>query len=103
MVPGQQVEPLIDYVINEKGEKKGYMLAADYNYGQITSKWMQKIIREKGGQDLAVEFFPLDVTNFAPVLAASRRPSPTSSGRRWSATRTWPSIASSKRRSARRT
>jgi branched-chain amino acid transport system substrate-binding protein len=69
MVPAQQVEPLVDYMIAEKGAKKGYILAADYNYGQITSKWMQKFIRAKGGQDLAVEFFPLDVTNFAPVLS----------------------------------
>lgn len=69
LVPGQQVEPLIDYVLNERGARKGYILAADYNYGQITSKWMQKFIREKGGQDVAVEFFPLDVNNFAPVIS----------------------------------
>jgi urea ABC transporter substrate-binding protein len=69
LVPGQQVEPLVDYVVNERGLKKGYILAADYNYGQITSKWMQKFIREKGGEDVAVEFFPLDVTNFAPVIS----------------------------------
>ncbi|WP_159097926.1 transporter substrate-binding protein [Aminobacter sp. MSH1] len=69
LVPGQQVEPLVDYVINEKGYKKGYILAADYNYGQIVSKWMQKYLREKGGEDIAVEFFPLDVTNFAPVIS----------------------------------
>jgi ABC-type branched-subunit amino acid transport system substrate-binding protein len=69
LVPGQQVEPLVDYVINERGAKRGYILAADYNYGQITSKWMQKFIRAKGGEDIAVEFFPLDVTNFAPVIS----------------------------------
>lgn len=69
LVPGQQVAPLVDYIVNERGLKKGYILAADYNYGQITSKWMQKFIRENGGEDLAVEFFPLDVTNFAPVIS----------------------------------
>lgn len=69
LVPGQQVQPLIEYVVKERGLKKGYILAADYNYGQITSKWMQKYLRENGGQDLAVEFFPLDVTNFAPVIS----------------------------------
>jgi ABC-type branched-subunit amino acid transport system substrate-binding protein len=69
MVPAQQLDPLIDYVIKEKKAKKSYILAADYNYGQITSKWMQKFIRAKGGEDLAVEFFPLDVNNFAPVLS----------------------------------
>ena len=69
LVPGQQIEPLVDYVVNERGAKRGYILAADYNYGQITSKWMQKFIREKGGEDMEVEFFPLDVTNFVPVIS----------------------------------
>ena len=69
MVPAQQLEPLVDYVVKEQGKKKGYILAADYNYGQITSKWMQKMIREAGGEDMAVEFFALDVNNFAPVIA----------------------------------
>ncbi len=69
MVPAQQLEPLVDYVIAEKKAKTAYILAADYNYGQITAKWIQKFLRQKGGRDLAVEFFPLDVTNFAPVLS----------------------------------
>jgi branched-chain amino acid transport system substrate-binding protein len=69
MVPAQQLEPLVDYVVKENGKKKGYILAADYNYGQITSKWMQKLLREAGGEDMAVEFFALDVNNFAPVIA----------------------------------
>ena len=49
MVPAQQIEPLVDYVVSEKRAKKGYILAADYNYGQITAKWMQKFIRQRGG------------------------------------------------------
>ncbi|MDP6515046.1 MAG: transporter substrate-binding protein [Alphaproteobacteria bacterium] len=69
MVPAQQLEALVPYVMGEHGGKRGYILAADYNYGHITAKWMQKIIRENGGEDLAVEFFPLDVTNFAPVIS----------------------------------
>ncbi|MGD9536588.1 MAG: ABC transporter substrate-binding protein [Alphaproteobacteria bacterium] len=69
MVPGQQLEPLMEYVVKERGAKRGYILAADYNYGHITSKWMQKFIRDNGGEDLAVEFFPLDVTNFAPAIS----------------------------------
>jgi branched-chain amino acid transport system substrate-binding protein len=69
MVPAQQLEPLIEYVIKERGAKRGYILAADYNYGHITSKWMQKFIRDNGGEDVAVEFFPLDVTNFAPAIS----------------------------------
>ncbi len=69
MVPAQQLEPLFEYVVKELGGKRGYILAADYNYGHITSKWMQKFIRDNGGEDLAVEFFPLDVTNFQPAIS----------------------------------
>lgn len=69
MVPAQELEPLVDYVVNERNAKRHYILAADYNYGQITSKWLQKFIREQGAEDVAVEFFPLDVTNFAPALS----------------------------------
>ncbi len=76
MVPAQQLEALIPYVIEEKGAKKSYILAADYNYGHITAKWMQKIIEANGGEVAAVEFFPLDVTNFAPVLARIQEANP---------------------------
>jgi ABC-type branched-subunit amino acid transport system substrate-binding protein len=69
LVPAQQIEPLVDYVVGERGLRRGYILAADYNYGQITARWMQRFIREKGGEDIGVEFFPLDVTNFAPAIA----------------------------------
>lgn len=69
MVPGQQLDALCPYVINELGGKRGYILAADYNYGHITSRWLQKYIRDLGGEDLAVEFIPLDVSNFSSVLA----------------------------------
>jgi len=69
MVPAQQLEPLMEYVVKELGGKRTYILAADYNYGHITSKWMQKFTRDFGGEDLAVEFFPLDVSNFAPAIA----------------------------------
>ena len=76
MVPAQQLEPLVDYVVSEQGAKKGYVLAADYNYGQITSKWMQKLLAEAGGEAVAVEFFPLDVTNFAPAISRIQAAAP---------------------------
>jgi len=69
LVPAQELDPLVDYLLGERNAKTHYILGADYNYGHITCKWIQKLVREKGGQDLAVEFFPLDVTNFAPVLS----------------------------------
>ena len=63
--PAQTVEKLVPYAMNKWG-KKVYIVAADYNYGQITAQWVQKYVRDNGGEPVETEFFPLDVTNFGP-------------------------------------
>jgi branched-chain amino acid transport system substrate-binding protein len=65
--PGQTVEKLVPYVMNKWG-KKVYIIAADYNYGHITADWVEKYVRDNGGEAAATEFFPLDVTNFGPTI-----------------------------------
>jgi len=65
--PGQTVAKLIPYVMKKWG-KKAYTVAADYNYGQITAKWFKKFVQDNGGEVLASEFFPLDVTDFGATL-----------------------------------
>jgi urea transport system substrate-binding protein len=72
--PAQNVAKLVPHVMNKWG-KKVYFLAADYNDGQITSKWMQKYVCDGGGEVVVDGYFPLDVT--ARPSARSRRPSPT--------------------------
>ena len=52
----------------KKWGKKVYILAADYNYGQIIADWVEKFVRDEGGETVATEFFPLDVTNFGPTI-----------------------------------
>ena len=66
--PAQTVEKLVPYAMGKSG-KKVYIIAADYNYGQITSKWMAKYVKDNGGEVLSVDFFPLDVTNFGPTIS----------------------------------
>ena len=65
--PAQNVEKLVPYVMQKWG-KKVYIVAADYNYGQITAKWVTKYIREGGGEVVGAEFFPLDVTDFGATI-----------------------------------
>jgi branched-chain amino acid transport system substrate-binding protein len=65
--PAQTVEKLVPYAMNKWG-KKVYIVAADYNYGQITADWVEKYVRDNSGETLATEFFPLDVTNFGPTI-----------------------------------
>jgi urea transport system substrate-binding protein len=66
--PAQAVEPIIDYAMKKWGPKT-YVLAADYNYGQITAKWVSHYVEERKGTVLATNFFPLDVSDFASTIA----------------------------------
>ena len=73
--PAQNVESLVPYIMKKWG-KKVYIVAADYNYGQITSKWLTKYTRDGGGDVVAVEFFPLNVTDFGPTIQKIQQAKP---------------------------
>jgi urea transport system substrate-binding protein len=64
----QAVEPIIDYAMKKWGNKV-YVLAADYNYGQITAKWVAHYVEQRKGTVLATNFFPLDVSDFGSTIA----------------------------------
>ncbi len=66
--PGGYVDLLAGEAMKRWG-KKVYVLAADYNYGQITAKWIRKAARENGGSVVGEEFFPLDVNQFGPTIS----------------------------------
>ena len=66
--PAQAVEPIIEYAMKKWGNKV-YVLAADYNYGQITAKWVAHYVEERKGSVLATNFFPLDVSDFGSTIA----------------------------------
>jgi urea transport system substrate-binding protein len=68
VTPAHNTELLVGYGLKNWG-KKVYTLAADYNYGQITSDWVKKYVRDGGGEVLGTEFFPLDATNFGSTIS----------------------------------
>ncbi|WP_406645770.1 transporter substrate-binding protein [Aliisedimentitalea scapharcae] len=75
VTPAQQVEALVPYAMKKAG-KKVYILAADYNYGQITARWIQKFVAENGGETVGVDFFPLDVSDFGSTIAKIQTAAP---------------------------
>ncbi len=66
--PGQTLEKFTPYVMQKFGGKKVYVLAADYNYGQITALWIEKFVKENGGEVVRADFFPLDVNDFGSTI-----------------------------------
>jgi urea transport system substrate-binding protein len=68
VTPSQTAENLVPYAMKKWG-KKVYIIAADYNYGHITSQWVKKYVLQNGGTVASIDFFPLDVTNFGPTIS----------------------------------
>ena len=66
--PAQAVEPIVERAMKQWGPKV-YTLAADYNSGQITAKWISYYTEQRKGTVLATDFFPLDIADFASTIA----------------------------------
>ena len=73
--PAQANEPLVEAAM-EKWGKKVYILAADYNYGHITAKWLTHYVTERGGSIADTNFFPLDVADFGSTIAKIQQEKP---------------------------
>ena len=65
--PAQTVARLAPEAMRRWG-RRIYVVAADYNYGQITARWVAKFARDGGGEVAAADFFPLDATDFGPTV-----------------------------------
>jgi urea transport system substrate-binding protein len=73
--PAQAVEPIVDYAMKKWGNKV-VILAADYNYGQITAKWIQYYVGQRKGTVASTDFVPLDVSDFGSTIAKIQQASP---------------------------
>jgi branched-chain amino acid transport system substrate-binding protein len=73
--PAQAVEPIVDYAMKKFGNKV-VILAADYNYGQITAKWLQHYVGQRKGTVASTDFFPLDVSDFGSTIAKIQQAAP---------------------------
>jgi len=73
--PAQQSAILVPEAIKRWG-KKIYVLAADYNYGQITSNWIKFYAQKAGGEVIQADYFPLNVSDFGSTIAKIQKAKP---------------------------
>lgn len=67
--PNQQLQPLLKWASDQQ-LKKWYILAANYNYGQISASWVKKFAKENGAEIVGgPSFFDLTVTDFSTEIA----------------------------------
>ena len=67
-VPEQQIEPAFGDLVKQYG-KKIYIIAADYNFGHISTQWMEASAKKYGCEIVGKEFIPMDVTNFSSTIS----------------------------------
>ncbi len=75
VTPAQQAQILMPEVIKRWG-KKIFVVAADYNYGRITSNWVEFFARKNDAEVVATEYFALNVDNFNATIARIKEVEP---------------------------
>jgi branched-chain amino acid transport system substrate-binding protein len=68
-VPTQQLAPLLKWAV-DNGLKKWYIMAANYNFGQISASWAKEYAKTYGASVVGdtPEFYALDKSDFASEI-----------------------------------
>ena len=74
-LPEQQFSTLIPWMMEKYG-KKVYIIAADYNFGQISAEWTRKLVVENGGEIVGQELIPLGVSQFGQTIQNIQKAKP---------------------------
>lgn len=66
--PTQQLAPMLKWAVAE-GKTKWYVVAADYNFGYISSSWAVELAGQLGAEIVGgPHYFPLDQSEFADQM-----------------------------------
>ena len=68
-VPAQQLDPFIPWLMLQTGARRFYMPSADYIWPHVMNERVRDIVTSRGGQVVGEEYFPLDHTEYARVVA----------------------------------
>ncbi len=74
-VPEQQLSTLLPWMVEKYG-KRVYTIAADYNFGHLSSAWGNSILKPLGCEIVGEEFIPLGVSQFAQTVQNIQRAKP---------------------------
>ena len=75
-VPDQQVAPIVDYFMKEKGARTFFLVGSDYAFGRGMLGFSRDYIKAHGGTVAGEEYLPMDATDWTPVLSKIRAAHP---------------------------
>lgn len=68
-VPEQQVAPIVDHFMSEKGSKTFFLIGSDYAFGRGMLEFTRTYIEQKGGKVMGEEYLPMDGTDWTPIIS----------------------------------
>jgi branched-chain amino acid transport system substrate-binding protein len=71
-VPPQQVPPIVDYFMKDKGAKTFFLAGSDYAFGRGMLAYTRTYIEAHGGKVLGEEYLPMDASDWTPVISKLR-------------------------------
>ncbi len=75
-VPDQQVAPIVDYFMKEKGAKSFFLIGSDYAFGRGMLEFTRQYIEASGGTVLGEEYQPMTASDWTAVISKLRSANP---------------------------
>ncbi|WP_029355018.1 substrate-binding protein [Bosea sp. 117] len=75
-VPDQQVAPMVDFFMKEKGAKTFFLIGSDYAFGRGMLEFTRAYVEKAGGKVLGEEYNPMDATDWTAVISKVRATNP---------------------------
>lgn len=75
-VPEQQVAPVVDYFMKEKGAKTFFLIGSDYAFGRGMLDFSRKYIEQTGGTVLGEEYLPMDASDWTAIISKLKAANP---------------------------
>ena len=75
-VPEQQVPPIVDNFIKDKGAKTYFLIGSDYAFGRGMLGFTRSYIEKTGGKVVGEEYLPMDGTDWTPILSKLKEAKP---------------------------
>lgn len=68
-VPEQQVPPIVDYLMEEDGAKKFFLIGSDYAFGRGMLEFARAYVEGKGGEIVGEDYLPMDGTDWTAIIS----------------------------------
>ena len=68
-VPEQQVPPIVDAFIKDKGAKNFFLIGSDYAFGRGMLSFTKAYVEKSGGKVVGEEYLPMDGSDWTAVLS----------------------------------